>query len=104
MWLHGEGIRLYTADQDGLPDQTRHWQVEPVDTFGAEIAHWLDCLDRGRVALPASPIRAEEQRKPLLAVLAAYTSMQREKRVYLAELERTHREPHPGGRDDGTER
>ena len=104
LWLYREEIRLYTSAQDGQADQVRQWKVEAVDPFVAEVAHWLDCLDRGRVAPLVSPIRAEEQRKPLLAVLAAYASMQRGERVYLAEFERIRREPHPGGRGDGTQR
>jgi len=118
LWLYGSEIRLYTAAQDGCPDRVRRWHVDPGDTFLAEIAHWLDCLDC-TLAHPRTPvpdrtlalsqgipsiIDAREQRKPLLAVLATYASMQRGERVSLAEFERIHAYAPPGGKDDGTKR
>jgi len=112
LWLYGSEIRLYTAAQDGQPDETQLRHVEPGDTFSAEMTHWLDCLDCTFVpdrtlalsqGIP-SIIDAREQRKPLLAVLATYASMQRGERVSLAEFERTHAYAPPGGKDDGTKR
>jgi predicted dehydrogenase len=104
LWLHGDRVRLYAASQDGLPDEVQRWAVDPGDTFCREIAHWLDCLDESPTTGQGSPISAREQRKPLLAVLAAYASMQRGERIALAAFERTHSKTPPGGRDDGTER
>jgi predicted dehydrogenase len=106
LWLYRSEIRVYAASQDGLPDKVQPWTVDPGNTFAAEIAHWLDCLDQALVADQdgsPSPISAREQRKPLLAVLAAYASMQRGERVALAEFERTHKSVPSGGTDDGTE-
>jgi predicted dehydrogenase len=102
LWLYGDEIRLYTAPHDGQVDQMQVESVDRGDAFFAEIAHWLDCLDQGTDTL--SSISAREQRKPLLAVLAAYASMQRGERVPLAEFERLHRQAHSGGKDHGSER
>jgi predicted dehydrogenase len=86
LWLYGSEIRLYAHAEDGRPEDVREWTVDPGDTFYSEIAHWLDCLDRGLGAGQASPISAVEQYKPLLAVLAAYASMRQGKRITLTEF------------------
>jgi predicted dehydrogenase len=104
LWLHRDQIRLYTSNQDGVPEDVRQWSVDPRDPFRAEISHWLDCLDRGLFAASASIIGAREQRKPLLAVLASYASMQQGKRITLAEYERSHSNAQSGGRDEDSER
>jgi predicted dehydrogenase len=104
LWLYRDQLRVYTAPHDGHPDQVQRWTIDPGDTFVAEISHWLDCLDRGFRPNPASPISAREQRKPLLAVLAAYASMQRRERVALSELDTPRPPTHTGGKERGTER
>jgi predicted dehydrogenase len=102
LWLYDGEIRLYDAPQDGHSEGVQHWAVDPGDTFAAEIAHWLDCLDQGTDL--TSVISAREQRKPLLAVLASYASMQRGERIPLIEFERTYQLNPAGERDNGTER
>jgi predicted dehydrogenase len=106
LWLYGEEIRLYTAPQDGQSDQVQQWTVDGRDPFVAEIQHWLDCLDQSLVSGQelASVVDAREQRKPLLAVLAAHASMQRGDRVILSELEQARESALWGGNDNGTER
>jgi predicted dehydrogenase len=79
LWFSGEEIRLYRMEQDGQADAVEVITVPSVDTFQAEIAHFLDCLEQG-----ATPITSgEEERKPLAAVLAAYESLRRGARVDL---------------------
>jgi predicted dehydrogenase len=79
LWFSGDMIQIYRADQDGYPKAVEEIRVPPVDTFEAEISHFLDSLDGG-----ATPITSgEEERKPLAAVVAAYASIQRGERVYL---------------------
>ena len=78
--------------------------LHEADAICRESAHWPDGLDRRLTCGQASPIRATKERKPLLAVLATYASMQRGKRVFLAEFERTGENPHTGGNSYGTER
>ena len=64
-------------------DQIDEIVTPPSDTFRAEIEHFLDCLDSG-----GEPITSgREERKPLLAVLATYASVQRGGRVYLSEFD-----------------
>jgi predicted dehydrogenase len=105
LWLYGSEIRLYIAAQDGQAEDLQRWRVAPGDTFAAEIAHWLDCLDQrlacGEIAI--SPISAREQRKPLLAVLASYASMQRGERIPLIDFEQVGQPDPSGGGNDGTE-
>jgi UDP-N-acetylglucosamine 3-dehydrogenase len=74
LWFGDGWIRLYTAPGDGREEAVQEIQVPVTDTFVAELAHFLDCLD-GLVAEPLT--NAREGRKPLAAVLAAYASMQR---------------------------
>ena len=78
-------IHIYDAASDGRPTQVRNWTLQPGDTFRSEIAHFVDCLDTG-----ADPLTAgRDQRRPLLAVLAAYASMQCGKRIHLDSFDRT---------------
>jgi predicted dehydrogenase len=86
MWMHRDRIRLYDAPEDGREEQVQAWVVPPGDTFQAEIAHFIDCLDTGDEPITSG----RDQRAPLLAVLATYASMQRGERVHLAEFDRTH--------------
>jgi predicted dehydrogenase len=81
MWVHRDRIRLYNAPDDGREEQTQTWTAPPGDTFLAEIAHFIECLDTGAEPMTS----ARDQRWPLLAVLATYASIQEGKRVYLAE-------------------
>jgi predicted dehydrogenase len=83
MWCTQDRIRVYTAPQDGRQDLVEEIAVPPGDTFQAEISHFLDCLDG--VSEPVTSAR--EERKPLLAVLAAYDSIERGERVSLADYE-----------------
>ena len=79
LWFHGETIRLYRHAEDGHADAVEFVRVPVVDTFQAEMAHFLDCLDQN-----VTPITSgEEERKPLAAVLAAYESLRRGARVDL---------------------
>ena len=86
LWVHRGQLRLYDAVQDGQEEQVKAWNVPQGDTFLAEIAHFLDCLETGEEPITSG----RDQRKPLLAVLATYASIQDGKRVYLSEFERTH--------------
>jgi predicted dehydrogenase len=91
MWVHRDQVRLYDAAQDGQEGWVKAWEVPQGDTFVAEIAHFLDCLDTG-----GEPITgARDQRKPLLAVLATYASIRNSQRVYLAGFDRTQSRPRP---------
>ena len=47
------------------------------------MAHFYDCLDDGSEPLTSG----RDQRRPLLAVLATYASLQRGARVYLSEFD-----------------
>ena len=79
LWCRGEHLRLYDAPEDGRQDLVHEMIVPAHNTFELEIAHFLDCVE-GK----AEPITgAREERKPLVAVLAAYESMRRGERVYL---------------------
>jgi predicted dehydrogenase len=80
LWFGGETIRLYRADQDGRQEAVETIAVPTRDTFQAELAHFLDCLDSGAVPITSG----EEERKPLAALLAAYESVRTGARVYLA--------------------
>jgi UDP-N-acetylglucosamine 3-dehydrogenase len=83
LWFGQNRIRLYTAPEDGHPDLVYEVVVPQRDTFEAEMAHFLDCL-----ATRQEPVTsAREERKPLLAVLAAYASLQSETRVSLSEMQ-----------------
>ena len=80
LWFNGDMIQVYRAEQDGHPEAVEEVRVPPVNTFEAEMRHFLDSLDSG-----ATPITSgEEERKPLAAVVAAYASMQRGERVHLS--------------------
>ena len=81
MWFSEERIQLYDAPQDGQPELLRDITFTAQDTFQAEIAHFLDCLEQQRE--PLTIVR--EARRTLAAVLAGYESMQRGTRVYLSE-------------------
>jgi predicted dehydrogenase len=83
LWFGGSRLELYAAEQDGRQDLVEEIEVPPGDTFQAELAHFLDCLEG-----EAKPITsAREERKPLVAVLATYESIRRAGRVYMAELD-----------------
>jgi predicted dehydrogenase len=82
MWLHRGRTQLYRAPHDGQGEQIEELDVPPGDTFLAEMAHFCDCLDNG--SEPTTSGR--DQRKPLLAVLATYASLQRGTRVFLSEF------------------
>lgn len=82
LWFYKDRIRVYTAVEDGHPELVQDIAVHLQNTFDIEIAHFIDCLDRA-----SEPITSgREERKPLVAVLAAYESMRRGERVYLSEL------------------
>ena len=79
----GDRLHLYRESQDGQQDLVEEVVNPASDTFQAEITHFFDCLDSG-----AEPITGgREERKPLVAVLATYASMERGERVYLSEFE-----------------
>jgi len=86
MWVHSNRIRFYDAPKDGREEQVQAWAISPGDTFQAEIAYFIECLDTGDEPITSG----RDQRKPLLAVLATYASMQRGERICLAEFDRTH--------------
>lgn len=81
LWFHGDTIRLYRGVEDGQADAVATITVSAVDTFRAEMAHFLDCLESGREPITSG----REERKPLAAVLAAYASIRRAARVDLVE-------------------
>ena len=56
-----------------------------VDTFVAELGHFLDCLDNPQLEPVTS---GKEERKPLVAVRAAYESMRTGRRITLAEFDK----------------
>ena len=76
-------IQLYDAPQDGQPELLQDITFAAQDTFQAEIAHFLDCLEQQREPLTD----AREARRTLAAVLAGYESMQRGARVYLTGMD-----------------
>ncbi len=83
LWFHDRRIRLYTAAEDGHEEQVEAIALPPADTFAAELAHFLDCLESG-----AEPITSgREERKPLAAVVATYESFRRGVPVRLDEVE-----------------
>lgn len=86
LWFGGNRIRRYPPAGDAAPAVAEEITVAPHDTFEAELAHFLDCLDDDREPITS----ARDQRKPLVAVLAAYASIKRGERVYLAEVEAAH--------------
>ena len=82
LWFHDGEIRVYRQAEDGQQDAVEVIQVTLVDTFQAEMAHFLDCLDQG-----ATPITSgKEERKPLAAVLAAYESLRQGSRINVHSL------------------
>lgn len=87
MWFHGfrsESIRLYLADQDDRPGLGEEVKVSYQDTFVTEMAHFLDCLEDPDL----EPITSgREERKPLVAVMAAYESFRTGQRVILDEFD-----------------
>lgn len=83
VWFHRDRIQLYAAAQDGQPDLIKEIRVPVVDTFQEEIAHFLDCVERDEEPITSG----HEERKPLVAVLATYESMQRGERITLAEFD-----------------
>jgi predicted dehydrogenase len=89
LWAYRDSIRLYSSPLDGQQDQIQAWTVRSGDTFWTEVAHFLDCLDKG-----VEPITSgRDQRWPLLAVLATYASIRDGKRVYLCEFDRSQSTP-----------
>ncbi len=85
LWFDGAGLRLYAAEQDEQAEAEKVINVPEADTFVLELGHFLDCLDD-----PArEPVTSgREQRKPLVAVRAAYESMRTGRRVVLAEFDK----------------
>jgi predicted dehydrogenase len=83
MWLYKGRIKLYCAPHDGQDGQTEELDIPPGDTFLGEMAHFYDCLDDGSPPITSG----RDQRKPLLAVLATYASLQRGERVSLTEFD-----------------
>jgi len=83
LWFSQGHIQLYSAPEDGRQHLVEEMETPPCDTFKAEIAHLLDCLEQG--VDPSTSGR--EERKPLVAVLATYESIRRGERVYLAEFD-----------------
>jgi predicted dehydrogenase len=81
LWFSRGHIQLYSAPEDGQQHLVEEMEIPLCDTFKAEIAHLLDCLEQG--VDPRTSGR--EERKPLVAVLATYESIQRGERVYLVE-------------------
>lgn len=83
LWFSRGRLRLYSAPQDGRQDLAKEIVIPPHDSFQAELAHFLDCLEHN-----AEPLtNAREERKPLMAVLATYESIKRGERVYMDEFE-----------------
>ncbi len=94
LWFGGDRLQLYTAAEDGRQDLVEEVAIPPRDTFVAELEHFLDCLDQQVPPLTT----AREQRKSLVAVLAAYASMHQRERIYLADFEASQGEaPRPAG-------
>jgi predicted dehydrogenase len=83
IWFSAARIQLYDAPQDGQPELLQDITFAAQDTFQAEIAHFLDCLEQQREPLT----NAREARRTLAAVLAGYESMQRGARVYLTGMD-----------------
>jgi predicted dehydrogenase len=79
LWFSGDTIQLYRNVEDGQPEAVETIAIAPTNTFHAELAHFLDCLDSGSTPITSGV----EERKPLAAVLAAYESVRRGERVYL---------------------
>jgi predicted dehydrogenase len=83
LWLSEERIQLYDAPQDGQPDLLQDITVAAQDSFQAEIAHFLDCLEQQCEPLT----NAHDARRTLAAVLAGYDSMRHGTRVYLPRID-----------------
>jgi predicted dehydrogenase len=73
--VEGQAIRLFSECPEYLPGGTlaqHDLLVPPGDTFTAEIAHFLACIQSGEEPITS----ARSQHRPLAAVLAAYRSME----------------------------
>jgi predicted dehydrogenase len=71
-------ISVYSEKMQGFSEKSGAEIVVPEgDTFVAEMSHFADCVEGGRVPITSG----EEERKPLAAVLAAYESMATGRRV-----------------------
>ena len=75
----GTGISLYTAEEDGRPDLAERITVEEGDGFVAEIEDFAESIQSNQT--PVST--AEEGRKSLACVIAAYQSMRTGRRAYV---------------------
>jgi UDP-N-acetylglucosamine 3-dehydrogenase len=80
LWFESGLVRLYTAPEDGHPELVEERRIEAGDTFALEMAHFLDCLGTRQEPLTG----AREERKPLVAVLAAYESLRTGQNVALS--------------------
>jgi hypothetical protein len=63
--------------------------VPDSSTFEAELSHFLDCLEEDREPTTS----AREERKPLLAVLATYASIEKGERIYLRDFDQSQGAP-----------
>ena len=71
LWISGATVSGYAAAQDNLPGEITEFQVEPGNPFDLEVAHFIECVEDGSVPLTSG----RDQRRPLVAVIAAYRSM-----------------------------
>ncbi len=87
--VHGENgtlkfarnvISIYTADKDGQPEQEQQIPVDEINAFVAEIEDFADCIRTHREPISS----AEEGKKSLACVLAAYQSMETGQPAYVA--------------------
>jgi predicted dehydrogenase len=80
LWFDEDTVRVYQNDVDDKPEAVETTNVEQQDTFVAEMAHFLDCLDDPRQEPLTSGRKA---RITLAAVEAAYESMRTGQRISL---------------------
>jgi UDP-N-acetylglucosamine 3-dehydrogenase len=82
LWFDEDTLRLYRHEVDDQKDALETIPIEQHDTFVAEMAHFLDCLDNRQQEPVTSGRRA---RAGLAAVMAAYESMRTGQRIQLSD-------------------
>lgn len=80
LWFEETRLRLYRGDVDGEQNAVETVNIQPQDTFVAEMAHFLDCL---RIPQHEPVTSGHRALAALAAVQAVYESMRTGRRVYL---------------------
>ncbi len=82
LWISGKTVSGYAAAQDNLPSELIDFQVNAGNPFELEVAHFVECVQAGKVPLT----NGRDQRRPLVAVVAAYRSMETRAAITLGSL------------------